>query len=146
MSRFRSRSIQASKNTSTFGAWHRIDGMSCTQRDKSCFFCSTERKNKDERGGKKQWKAKKRKKQSPLPSSSAKEEGMGREHKHMSVKCGSREGRKDERGETRWKERGERSEAAGDKCLNTGFRENSYSVDILTVVHTGSKRRMRRFG
>lgn len=49
---------------------------------------------------------------------------MELEHKHMSVKCGSREEWKDEK---RDEKRGERSGAGGDKCLDSGFRDNSHN-------------------
>lgn len=53
----------------------------------------------------------------------------------MSVKCGSREERRDER---RDEKRGERSGAGGDKCLDSGFRDNSHNG--RHPQYTGSKR------
>lgn len=91
------------KDRSTFCAWHRIDGMSCTHKKIKCFFLvSRERRNK---GSAK--KEKKNTRNSHHFHCQVPRKRMEWEHKHMSVKCGSREERKDEREEMRREERGE---------------------------------------
>lgn len=109
------------KDRSTFCAWHGIDGMSCTQKDKSfavLFFSFP---------GRGRTKAKQKTRNSHHFHRQVPRKRMEREHKHMSVKCGSGEERGKMREEMRWEERGERSEAGGDKCLDSGFRDNSHN-------------------
>lgn len=118
MSQFLHKSIQPQRQIHILclaqNRWH----VSCTQKDTSFLFFF--------HGEKEQRQSKKKRKPETATTSIVKCQGKGWDESTNTCQCGSREKREDERGdETRREGRG--VGARGDKCLDSGFRDNSHN-------------------